>query len=123
MAKATIKSKTGATITVEGTPEEVSNIVSTVENASVIGHAKGAIARAKAAKKKEKKRGSAADLILGLREEGFFDKAKTLGEVVKALEERGYLYALTSLSGIVLTLVKKRELRRTKKAGKWVYGK
>jgi|SRR5579863_7998039 len=123
MAKATIKSKTGARITIEGTPEEVSNIVATIENASVIGHAKGAIARAKAAKRNEKKRESAADLIIGLREEGFFDKPKTLGEVVKALEERGFLYPLTSLSGIVLSLVKKRELRRTKKDGKWVYGK
>jgi len=123
VAKATIRSKTGATITVEGTPEEVSNVISTFENASVVGHAKEAIAKAKAARKVEKKRESASDLIIGLREEGFFDKPKNLGEIGTALEERGFLYPITSLSGIVLGLLKKRELRRKKQEGKWVYGK
>ena len=123
MAKATIKSKSGATITVEGTPQEVSDVISTFEKTTVVGHAKGAIARAKAEKKTAKKRESASDIIIALREEGFFDKPKTLGAIGDALEERGFLYPLTSLSGIVLGLVKNRELRRKKHERKWVYGK
>jgi hypothetical protein len=123
MPKATIKSATGATITIEGTQEEVSSIISTYENASAVGNAKKSIARVKAAKKNEKKRDSAADLIIGLKEEGFFEKPKTLGEIGSALEERGYLYPVTSLSGVVLGLLKRQQLRRKKTEGKWVYGK
>jgi len=123
MAKATIKSQTGATITVEGTPEEVSNVISAYERTSVVGHAKEAIARTKAKKKTEKKKESASDLIVDLKEEGFFEKPKTLGDISGALEERGFLYPVTSLSGIVLGLLKKRQLRRKKLEGKWVYGK
>ncbi|HTZ73736.1 MAG TPA: hypothetical protein VMB47_07440 [Candidatus Aquilonibacter sp.] len=123
MAKATIKSRTGATITVEGTPDEVSNVISAYEKTSVVGQAKEAIARVKATKKSDKKKESASDLIVGLKEEGFFEKPKTLGEIGAALEERGFLYPVTSLSGVVLGLLKKRQLRRKKHEGKWVYGK
>lgn len=56
MAKASIKSRTGARITVEGTPEEVSSVISAYEKSSVVGHAKEAIARATATKKSEKKK-------------------------------------------------------------------
>ncbi len=123
MAKATIKSKTGAVITVEGDESEVSAILATYERTSVVDQAKRAIARTKTAKSSEKKRDGAGDLIVELREGGFFDKPKALGDIAHALEERGYLYPVTSLSGVVLGLVKKRELRRKKHEGKWVYGK
>jgi hypothetical protein len=123
MAKATIKSSTGAVITVEGTEEEVSRIISAYERTSVVGQAKEAIARTKAAKRDDKKRRGAADLIVGLRERGFFDKPKALGQISGALEEDGFLYQTTTLSGIVLDLVKKKELRRKKLEGRWVYGK
>lgn len=123
MAKATIKSKTGAVITVEGDESEVSAILSTYERTSVVDQAKKAIARTRTAKTREKKREGAGDLIVELREAGFFEKAKALGDIASALEEKGYLYPVTSLSGVVLGLVKKRELRRKKHEGKWVYGK
>jgi hypothetical protein len=123
MAKATIKSSTGAVITVEGSQEEVSKILSAYERTSVVGHAKEAIARSKATKRDDKKREGAGDLVIKLREEGFFNKPKGLGEISEALEAEGFLYPTTSLSGVVLGLVKKRELRRKKLDGRWVYGK
>lgn len=123
MAKATIKSGSGAVITVEGSEEEVSRILSAYERTSVVGQAKQAIARSKAMKRSDKKREGAGDLVIKLREEGFFDKPKGLGEVSEALEAEGFLYPTTSLSGVVLGLVKKRELRRKKVDGRWVYGK
>jgi hypothetical protein len=123
MAKATIKSSTGAVITVEGSKEEVSTILSTYEKTSVVGQAKQAIARNKVTKRADKKREGAADLVIKLREEGFFNNPKGLGEVSEALEGEGFLYPTTSLSGVVLGLVKKRELRRKKVDGRWVYGK
>jgi hypothetical protein len=123
MAKATIKSKSGALITVEGSDTEVSSILASYERMSVVGQAKEAIARSRAGKKSEKKREGAADIIVSLRESGFFDKPKELSEVTAALEEKGYLYPTTTLSGVVLGLVKKKELRRKKSEGRWVYGK
>jgi hypothetical protein len=123
MPKATIKTATGATITIEGTQEEVSKIISNYENSSVVGNAKKSVARIKSGKRAEKKRESAGDLIIALKEDGFFEKPKTLGEIASALEERGYLYPVTSLSGVVLGLLKRQELRRKKMEGKWKYGK
>ncbi len=123
MAKATIKSKTGGLITVEGSESEVSSILAAYERTSVVDQAKKAIARTRTARKGEKKREGASDLIIELREAGFFEKPKALGDIAGALEEKGYLYPVTSLSGVVLGLVKKRELRRKKHEGKWVYGK
>src|SRR6266436_7809251 len=119
MAKATIKSSTGAVITIEGDQGEVSSIIAAFERTSVVDQAKKAIARTRTAKKSEKKREGASDLIVELREAGFFEKPKSLGEIAHALEEKGYLYPVTSLSGVVLGLVKKRELRRKKHGGKW----
>jgi hypothetical protein len=123
MAKATIKSQSGAVITIEGSKDEVSSIIARYEQVNVVGHAKQAIARAKSANKVAKKRDSASDLIVGLKENGFFEKPKSLGDIATKLEEQGYLYAVTSLSGIVLGLVKKGHLRRKRLEGKWVYGK
>jgi hypothetical protein len=123
VAKATIKSKSGAVITVEGSQSEVSDILATYERTSVVEQAKKSIARTKTTKRGEKKREGAADIIVELREAGFFEKPKSLGEIGDALEEKGYLYPVTSLSGVVLGLVKRRELRRKKHGGKWVYGK
>ncbi len=123
MAKATIKSKTGALITVEGTEKEVSGILATFERTAVVGHAKEVITKTQAAKKDQKKRAAASDLVIGLKEDGFFDKPKGLAEIEKALQEKGYLYPVTTLSGGVLGLVQKKLLGRRKTEGRWVYGK
>lgn len=123
MAKATIKSKSGAVITVEGSESEVASILTAYERTTVVGQAKEAIARSRAEKKNEKRREGAADIIVSLREAGFFDKSKGLAEISAALDEKGYLYPTTTLSGVVLGLVKRKELRRKKHEGRWVYGK
>ena len=123
MAKATIKSKTGAVITIEGSETEVSNILSAFERTAVVGHVKQVITKKQALKKEQQKRLSASDMLIDLKEEGFFEKPKGLGEISKALEEKGFLYPVTTLSGVVLGLVQKRFLRRKKVEGRWVYGK
>lgn len=123
MAKATIKSKTGAIITIEGTETEVSNIVSVFERTAAIGHAKEAVTKKHALKKQTKKRLAASDLVVNLKEDGFFAKPRSLADISKALEEQGYLYPVTTLSGVVLGLVQKSVLRRKKIEGRWAYGK
>lgn len=123
MAKATIKSRTGALITVEGTDKEVSSILVVFERTAAVGHVKEVLAKSRTAKKAEKKRAAASDLVVGLKEDGFFNKPKTLSEISKALEEQGYVYPVTTLSGVVLGLVQKKLLGRKKIEGRWAYGK
>jgi len=123
MAKATIKSKTGAIITVEGTEKEVSRILTHFESAVVIGRAKEIISKSNIAKKEQKKRMAASDLIVELKEGRFFDKPKSLTEIAHALEEKGYIYPITTLSGVMIGLVQKKLFGRKKADGKWVYGK
>ena len=123
MAKATIKTATGAVITVEGSESEVSNILSAYGGAGAVGKAKDAVAKQQQTTRIRKKRQAAPDLIIGLREQGFFEKPKSLSEISAALEEEGFLYPVTTLSGVVLGLVKKKELRRKRIDGKWAYGK
>lgn len=123
MAKATIQSVTGAMITVEGTEEEVANILLTIERGASIARAKHTVAERKRESNDERKRQSASDLVIGLKEEGFLEKPRSLSEIAQALEEKGYLYPVTTLSGVVLGLVQKKYLRRKKTDGKWLYGK
>ncbi len=123
MTKATIKSKSGAVITIEGSEKEITNILATIERAIAVGRAKEVTTKAQAAKKEQKKRTAASDLVIGLKEDGFFDKPKGLAEIAKALEETGYIYPVTTLSGVVLGLVQKKLLGRKKVKGRWIYGK
>jgi hypothetical protein len=123
MAKATIKSSSGALITIEGTDAEVANIIGTFEKTAVVGRTRQEISKHRAAAQMKKKRMGASDLIIGLNERGYFEKPKTLSEISAALEEEGFLYPVTTLSGVVLGLVKQKHLRRKKIDGKWAYGK
>jgi len=121
--RATIKSKSGAVITIEGSEREIANIVSAFEQAERAGKVRQRVSKMKMERKENKKRQSASELLIGLKEEGFFEKPKALGDITQALEEKGYLYPVTSLSGVVLSLVKNHHLRRKKVEGRWVYGK
>jgi hypothetical protein len=68
---------------------------------------------------------SSVGRILVLREEGFFKNQKSIAEVCDALASNGWHYPQSSLSGPLMTLVQRRELRRTsgKKGNKklWLY--
>ncbi len=50
--------------------------------------------------------------ILAIKSEGFFKLQRSLSEVREALGSRGWHYPLTTLSGVMQTLVRHRELRR-----------
>src|SRR5438876_948239 len=98
MAKATITNDKGLKIVVEGSQEEVQNIVRQFGVGT--GHVRKAprVAAAKAGKRLP----SATDAILELKEEGFFDKPKALADIKEKLADQGMIYPLTSLSGVVL---------------------
>jgi len=63
--------------------------------------------------------------VLAIRGEGFFKMQRSLSEVREALGSRGWHYPLTTLSGVMQVLARRRQLRRERvSAGKrrvWKY--
>lgn len=110
MAKALIKTKNGLKIEVEGTPEEIAKIVSDVKQKTEI-------------MKRTKQKVTATAVIRKLEEDGFFDKSRNLSEIKEKLAEHGLIYPITSLPSILLPLIRRRELGRTKTGKKWGYVK
>lgn len=126
MAKASIKSKSGTTILIEGTDSEVARIVTLLEDrgGNETGLRRRRTPQPMMAKERENNaKFNATDGILRLREEGFFNKQKTLLDIKRALDEQGLIYPLTTLSGVVLKQVRKRNLRRIKEKKNWEYVK
>ncbi len=113
MAKANIDLPDGTKIVIEGSVDEVAKIVSLVQ---------GTIDQPsqRVSPTKKTKRG-AKDYIRDLKREDFFKQKRSLSEVQKALEARGHIYAVTSLSGLMLELVRSNELGRMKEDRMWMY--
>jgi hypothetical protein len=124
MPKAHITTAYGTKIIIEGDTAEVVAVVNQIQALHPPPkRGGGRISKANEEKRERKKQDSAKDHIVSLKEEGFFDKPKSLSEVAKKLEESGHLYPVTTLSGVVLGLVQKRLLARVKRDSKWMYGK
>lgn len=118
MAKAHIVTSEGTKVSIEGTPEEVAAVVARIENKSPPPNQK----KTQPAEHREKKsKLGPQDHLSTLIDQGFFKKPQGLGAIKTALEEQGYFYAVTSLSSVVLRLVRKRELRRIKEKKLWKY--
>ncbi len=115
MAKAKIRTRAGTTVNIEGTPEEIGEVLSIIrkkEQTEILRRGK-----------REKGKVNATDFILRLKEEGFFDKPKTIIDVKNKLAENALIYPVTTLSGILIGLVKRRELGRIKIEKLWSYVK
>ncbi len=115
MAKAQIETTDGVSVKLEGTPTEIADVLKQVK------------AKAKAeGTGKAKTRGRAGKvtiptLVEELKNEGFFKKTKSLGDIKRRLGELGHHYPITTLSGAMQGEAKKRRLRRFKQDGKYVY--
>jgi hypothetical protein len=120
MAKAHVKTKSGATVLVEGTADEVASVVKQLEGGSSAANERsGKQARRKSPDSPA--RATPINLIGTLIDGGFFKKPKDLASVKTALEELGHHYPITSLSPTLLRLVRKRQLRRLRDKKRWVY--
>lgn len=121
MAKAHITTEQGTKITVEGTPEEVSALVKhlgyTGKQPTTGDNQRGSGKISRNSREKS----TPVNLISNLIDGGFFKKPKDLAAVKVALEEVGHVYPVTTLSPVLLRLVRKRQLRRLKEKKKWVY--
>jgi hypothetical protein len=124
MAKAQITTKDGAKIVVEGTPEEVASLISRLEGEASASQTKRRTLpsepKAKG-KAKAKAKATPTNLIADLIDGGFFKKPKELSAIKIVLEEQGHYYPVTTLSPVVLRLVRKRQLRRIKEQKRWLY--
>jgi hypothetical protein len=114
MAKAEITLPDGTTISIDGTPAEISEVVERRQKAQ-----RETKPRSKGKGKAE--RPQLVDLIANLIDGGFFKKPQDLASVKAALEEMGHHYPVTSLSPTMLRQVRKRNLRRLKKDKRWMY--
>jgi superfamily II DNA/RNA helicase len=123
MTKAIVKTKSGMSISIEGTQEEVKDILSLVREREEPTTKKARTASSSKIKTSQTKF-SATDAILRLKEEeAFFNKHRTLLDIKRALEERGLHYPITTLSGTMLNQVRKRNFKRFKENKNWVYVK
>jgi hypothetical protein len=119
MAKAHLKTKTGTTVIVEGTPAEVALLVEKIEGARPVPE-KPPRRRGKGGAESTAK-ATPVNLISSLIDGGFFRKPKDLASVKVALEELGHFYPVTTLSPALLRLVRKQQLRRIRDKGRWLY--
>jgi hypothetical protein len=122
MAKATLTTKDGLKITVEGTPEEVASLVQKLEGG---GDGDGRPRKKAAATPRTKRATTAklgpADLIAELIDGGFFKTPQGLGAIRLALQEQGHYYPVTTLSPVLLRFVRSRRIRRIKDKKRWQY--
>jgi hypothetical protein len=116
MAKAHLTTKTGATVIVEGTQEEVASLIAQLDVSVAKRSSRVPTQRARTAAKS-----GPVNLLSELIDGGFFKKPKELGSIKLALEEQGHFYPVTTLSPLLLRLVRKRDLRRIKDKKRWLY--
>ena|SRR3989338_3876371 len=122
MARAEIKTNSGAKIFVEGSTKEVADIIARLENREETHNTKEPVEEKKHKKVGGKAR-SLAELILRFKEEGFFNKPRKISDVKSALDQQAYFYPLPSISTALIRRVRRNELGRVKMEGNWVYVK
>jgi hypothetical protein len=133
MAKANLILPDGTKVNIEGSADEVAVLL---EKFSARESSNEDSTTTK--KKSKKKRKTAAtgkggrtgnkqegptSLVTELVNDEYFKTKRTLGDIQKKLEERGHIYAQTSISPALTRLTRKRVIRRIKEKKVWVYVK
>lgn len=127
MAKANLVLPNGTKVNIDGTANEVAALLEKITDLGSKGSGK---ARKKNSKRGSstrtgggvnKKKGGPTSLISELADEGYFKSKRKISDIQKKLEERGHIYAQTSISPILTRLTRKRTIRRIKEKGTWVY--
>jgi hypothetical protein len=118
MAKASVRMASGALVTVEGTEDEIVALVMRLEEPR---DANSERPKANNAKLRQTARVTPMRLISDLVADGFFAEPRDLGAVRSALKDGGHFYPTTTLSPVMLRLVRKKEMRRIKEKGRWLY--
>jgi hypothetical protein len=120
MATANIQLPDGTKVSIEGTPEEISRVL------SLYGPK---VAAADVARNPPDERpltnsratNGAVPYLRELITEGFFSERRSLADVQRSLEELGHIFPISHLSTPLRRLVVGRQLRRLKDGRNWVY--
>lgn len=121
MAKAHITTSNGSKITIEGTPDEVAKLAAQLGAVPATEGSKPRRRKATATSDKNEQKATPINLVSSLIDGGFFRKPKDLAAVKVAMEEMGHYYPVTTLSPVLLRMVRRRQLRRIKEQKRWLY--
>ena len=108
MAKAVLTTKGGVTVSLEGSAEEVAVLVERLDG----GRSDRAAKHASRSRLQNQGRTTPSGVVGDLIAEGFFARPQDLTAIRAALKDRGHFYPATSLSPVVLRLVRSKQLRR-----------
>jgi hypothetical protein len=117
MPTASIILPSGAKVVIEGTQAEVAELIAKFQGGSP-SERRGP---AKSFQSGGTKRTGPFGLLMDLIDAGFFKTPQELGAVRVALEAQGHFYPTTSLSPLLLRLVRGKRLRRIKTNKRWTY--
>lgn len=128
MAKADMVLPDGTKVTIDGSADDITKVLSALGSGASAsdGRKSGAPRRRKRGAKTGPSRprrpttGPTAHIIQ-LRDEGFFKTKRSLGDIQKKLEDQGHIYAITTLSPLLVMLVRRKDLRRLKDGSRWAY--
>ncbi len=122
MAKADLILPDGTKVAIDGSPDEITKILSALSPGPAASGSKrtSRVVRPTPGHAPRSAKGPTG-YITQLRDEGFFKAKRSLGDIQKKLEEQGHIYAITSLSPILVRLVRGRALRRVKDGNRWAY--
>jgi hypothetical protein len=115
MVKAHITTPEGVKVTIEGTPKEIVAVVEDLKAKATSAEPPRRRLRTKSGPV------LLGDLIASLKDGGFFKKPRDLASVKSALAEMGHHYPVTTLSPVMLRQVRRRNLRRIREKGRWLY--
>lgn len=118
MPKAVITTQTGATVAIEGTQTEVAALLGLFEQGE---RQRLILPETRSTQLAPKSKPTPMGLLAELIGSGFFSTPRELGSVRHALEEQGHFYPVTTLSPLMLRLVRRKELRRLKDRKRWTY--
>jgi hypothetical protein len=126
MAKANLVLPNGTKVNIQGSPDEVANLLAKFSGSRLASRAttkslhKNTSGRSRSGNQRPKRKGPQR-LIVDLIEENYFKARRTIGEIQRKLEEKGHIYALYALSTPLLRLTRSKALRRIKDKSGWVY--
>lgn len=117
MPIASITLPSGAKVVIEGTQTEVAELIGKFQS----GASSGAKEFEEPPMRAANRRIGPLGLIGELAEADFFKTPQELGAVRSALEAQGHFYPTTTLSPLMLRLVRSKQLRRIKTNKRWTY--
>jgi hypothetical protein len=121
MSRTALTLPNGTKVTVEGTPEEVEQIVNRITSTKAESVPSQRNSTAVTTQPRKTDRPSPTERVRLLKEEGYFREKRTLGNVQSELSEKGHIHAMGDLSPVLIRMTRAGELRRMREKGNWVY--